>query len=64
VSTASFETGPLLVSDLPPAPTMPGFLEVLRARFAEVRGRRAFERAIRFAGPNEQADLYAQARRA
>ena len=64
MSTASFETGPLLVSDLPPVPTLPGFVDVLRARITAARGRRAFERALRFAGPDEQADLYAQARRA
>ena len=63
MSTASFETGPLLVSELPPAPTMPGFVDILRARFAAARGHRAFERAIRFAGPDERADLYAQSRR-
>jgi hypothetical protein len=64
VSTASFETGPLLVSDLPPVPALPGLVDVLRTRFAAARGRRAFERALRFAGPDEQSDLYAQARRA
>jgi hypothetical protein len=63
MSTASFETGPLLVSDLPPVPTMPGFVDVLRARLATARGRRSFERAFRFAGPDERSDLLAQARR-
>lgn len=63
MSTVSFESGPVLVSDLPPAPTMPGFVSLLRTRFAAARGRRSFERALRFAGPGEQADLYAQARR-
>ena len=63
MSTVSFESGPVLASDLPPAPAMPSFVGVLRARFDAARGRRSFERALRFAGPGEQADLYAQARR-
>ncbi|MDX6214639.1 MAG: hypothetical protein QOG99_223 [Frankiales bacterium] len=64
MSTASFETGPLLVSDLPPVTVpVPGFVDLLRARFSAARDRRDFERAVRFAGPNEQADLLAQARR-
>lgn len=63
MSTASFETGSILVSDLPPAPAVPGFADTLWTRLTEARGRRALERAIRFAGPHEQGDLLAQARR-
>lgn len=63
MSTVSFESGPVLVSDLPPAPVMPSFVGLLRTRFAAARGRRSYERALRFAGPAERGDLYAQGRR-
>ncbi|MCU1603235.1 MAG: hypothetical protein JWO22_3944 [Frankiales bacterium] len=64
MSTISFETGPVLVSDLPPVTVaVPGFLGALSTRLAKARQRRAFERAVRFAGPNEHIDLLAQARR-
>ncbi|MFN2538097.1 MAG: hypothetical protein ABR549_08085 [Mycobacteriales bacterium] len=63
MSTASLETGPVLVSDLPPVTLVPGILDVLRARFVAARERRALDRAIRLAGPTERNDLYAQARR-
>jgi hypothetical protein len=42
---------------------MPSFVGLLRSRFVAARGRRSFERALRFAGPAERADLYAQGRR-
>ena len=64
MSAAPFETGPVLASDLPPVTLVPGFVDVLRIRFTASRGRRALERALRVADPNEQADLFAQARRA
>jgi len=35
----------------------------LRARWAAVRDRRAFQRAVSFAGPDERSDLLAAARR-
>ncbi len=64
MSTISLETGPVLVSDLPPVTmAVPGFLGVIGGRFAKTRERRAFERAVRLAGPNEHIDLLTQARR-
>jgi hypothetical protein len=68
MSTASLENGPVLVSDLPPVTSpLPGLLDAwtgrLRRRYTEARDRRAFERAVRFAGPNEHHDLLVQARR-
>ena len=63
MSATSFETGPLLVSDLPPVPALPGFVAAWTTRFVAARDRRALERAIRIADPNEHTDLLAQARR-
>ena len=64
MSTISLETGPVLVSDLPPVTAaVPGFLSTLGNRLAKARGRRAFERAVRIAGHNEHIDLLTQARR-
>ena len=63
MSAAPFETGPLLVSDLPPVSLVPSALDGLLGRFRAARDRRAFERAVRFADPNEHADLLAISRR-
>ena len=64
MSTLSFETGPVLVSDLPPVTAVvPGFFGVALARLAKARQARAFERAVRYAGPSEHIDLLTQARR-
>ena len=64
MSSTTFETGPVLVSDLPPV-TVPAArrLGLLRDRLAEARDRRAFQRAVRLAGPDERGDLLAAARR-
>ena len=63
MSATSYENGPLLVSDLPPVSLVPGFVDVVRDRFRAARDRRAFERAVRLADPNEHADLLAAGRR-
>ena len=64
LSTTSLDSGPLLASDLPPVSLTPRFVDSVRARFSAARDRRAFERAVRFAGHDEHSDLLAQARRA
>jgi hypothetical protein len=63
MSTTSFELGPVLVSDLPPVPARPHPLSALRRRVATRWEERRFERALRQAGPAEQSDLLALARR-
>lgn len=66
MSTSTIEQlGPVLVSDLPPVRAVRLNLaarvrEALTARLQE----RAFERALRTAGPAEHGDLLALARRA
>ena len=60
----SLDSGPVLASDLPPVSLTPRFVDTVRARFTAARDRRAFERAVRYAGPDEHSDLLAQARRA
>lgn len=70
MSTSTFEQlGPVLVSDLPPVRTVRLTLSAkaaarvrraVTARLAE----RAFERALRTAGPSEHGDLIAVSRRA
>ena len=63
MSTLSFETGPVLVSDLPPVTVpLPSFFGAVGTRMLKSRELRAFERALRLAGPNDRIDLLAQAR--
>ncbi len=70
MSTATFSThdllGPVLVSELPAltAPARPTLLVRLRSDLTARREVRAFERAVRQAGPSEQGDLLAMRRRA
>ena len=64
MTTTTLDNGPVLASDLPPVSLTPRFVDTVRARFTAARDRRAFERAVRFAGPDEHSDLLAQARRA
>jgi hypothetical protein len=65
MSTSTFEQlGPVLVSELPPVRTVRLTLaarvrETVTSRLHE----RAFERALRSAGPAEQSDLLALSRR-
>jgi hypothetical protein len=63
MSSTTLETGPVLVSDLPPARPLPGVRSLLQARWEASRDRRALQRAFRDAGPAELGDLLAQARR-
>ena len=64
MSSTTLETGPLLVSDLPPVTTTPrGVLDGLRAVLVARRDRRSFERALRLAGSAELSDLVAASRR-
>ena len=64
MSSTTFETGPVLASDLPPVavPAPRGF-ETVRARYQAARDRRAFQRALRLAGHDERHDLLVLARR-
>ncbi|MGB8651600.1 MAG: hypothetical protein WCD35_13185 [Mycobacteriales bacterium] len=55
--------GPALVCELPPAASRASLLTRLRQDLTVRRERRAFERAIRVAGPTEQGDLLALVRR-
>jgi hypothetical protein len=64
MTTTTLDNGPVLASDLPPVSLTPRFVDTVRARFTAARDRRAFERAVRYAGPDEHGDLLAQARRA
>lgn len=57
------QLGPVLASDLPPAPSVPGPLTRLRHAFTARRAARRFERALMAASPSEQSDLIAAARR-
>ncbi len=65
MTSAAFSTrdtlGPVLVSELPAltAPARPRFLVRFRGDLTARREARAFERAVRQAGPSEHGDLLA-----
>ena len=64
MSSTALENGPVFASELPPVSVpAPRALDTVRARFTAARERRAFQRAVRFAGPDERSDLLAAARR-
>ena len=64
MTTSSFELGPVLVSELPPAgPARPGVLSRWCSAARRHADERRFERALRSATPHEQSDLIAAARR-
>ena len=63
MSSTSVELGPVLVSDLPPAPVRPRPLQALRALLVARRQERAFERAIREVGHAQHSELLAISRR-
>jgi hypothetical protein len=64
MSSSTLETGPLLVSDLPPVSVPSQRLRTLvQTRIDAARSRRALQRALRTASHSELSDLIAQARR-
>jgi hypothetical protein len=64
MSSSTLETGPLLVSDLPPVSVPSQRLRTLvQTRIDAARSRRALQRALRTASRSELSDLIAQARR-
>ena len=64
MSATTVETGPVLVSDLPPVSVpRPRAFQTVRARWSATRDERALQRALRAAGPDERSDLLAAARR-
>jgi len=63
MTTTTLGLGPVLVSELPPAPRRPGVLEALRGSIVARWQERAFERALDDVGHAQQAELLAAARR-
>lgn len=62
--TSGLDLGPVLVSELPPAPpARPSFWSRLRDELLARRDTRSFERAVQYAGPAEYGDLLAARRR-
>lgn len=64
MSTTTFEQlGPVLASELPPVPAVPGLWQRVRTAVEVRLWERRFEHALRAASPGEHSDLLAASRR-
>jgi len=63
MSTTTFEMGPVLASELPPAPVVPSVWFRVRHAVQTRVWERRFDRALRTASHAEQSDLIAASRR-